>query len=129
MPNKEDLSMYYDPMDPGFPDRGTQVQMDEYLRSRRAKNLLNASAAIAKLHAVAPIAKLHAAAHSAWEATGKTRTELVAEHRAIDRKTINELTAEVKRLQDIIDRAKAESELIQSKGRAMVAVPYWFIKA
>lgn len=121
MSNNEDLSDYYDPMDPGFPDRGTQAQMDEYLRGRKAKGLLNASAAIAKLHAVA---------HSAsWEATGKTRTELVAEHRAIDRKTIVELTAEVKRLQDIIDRAKAESELVQSKGRAMVAVPYWFIKA
>ena len=32
------------------------------------------------------------------------------------------------RLRNIIDQAKRESELVELKGRQMIAVPYWFIK-
>jgi hypothetical protein len=111
-------------MDPGFPDRGTQAQMDEYLRGRKAKGLLNASAAIARLHQVANTKpNLQSQSKSCFDRLTAS-TDKQSDHA-----TIAKLTTEVKRLQDIIDRAKAESELVQSKGRAMVAVPYWFIKA
>ena len=42
---------------------------------------------------------------------------------------ITELQAELRRLTDIINRAKAESEFVEIRGRSMVAVPYWFIKS
>lgn len=34
------LSDYYDPMDPGYPDRGTAQQVDDYLHKRRMEGKL-----------------------------------------------------------------------------------------
>lgn len=39
------------------------------------------------------------------------------------------LAAEIERLQNVIRRAKQESELIQYEGKSVVAVPYWFMKS
>lgn len=37
--------------------------------------------------------------------------------------------SEIERLSDVIQRAKQESELIEHKGKTMIAVPYWFMKS
>lgn len=36
-----DLNDYYDPMDPGYPDRGSAEAVKQYLRKRKAQNRLS----------------------------------------------------------------------------------------
>lgn len=62
------------------------------------------------------------------ELVAKAKFELETFER-VAAETGAELVQEVERLRDLLQRAKAESELIEHKGKPMVAVPYWFIKS
>lgn len=46
----------------------------------------------------------------------------------IARNVVSVLAAEVKRLQEVLQRAKQESELIQYDEKSVVIVPYWFMQ-
>lgn len=39
------------------------------------------------------------------------------------------LQTEIDRLNDVLHRAKQESDLVQYNGKSVLAVPYWFLKA
>lgn len=47
----------------------------------------------------------------------------------VTRNVVRVLASEIARLQEIVQKAKQESELIQHNGRTVIAVPYWFMKS
>lgn len=121
---RSDLSDYYDPMDPGFPDRGTEADVNAYLLQRKAKGLLNPTAALKRIQ------QLEASPRARSIGKSFPNHPLVEELNHITQLCeFNKLKLRVAELEDIIQRAKAASELVTVKGKAMVAVPYWFIKS
>ncbi len=64
------------------------------------------------------------AQNDAWQLNPAVRPSL-----ELSRNVASTLAAEVKRLQDLVARAKKESELVEYHGRAALIVPYWFMKS